>query len=378
MERSSQTRQGPLAPTPVTLTSIHDVKVYYELDPSAVIRAKVQGIITRVDSRGGIVFFKLYDGTDSIQLIANRVDFSDSDWRSIRSIKQSFRIDVDAYVSLSRSGTISLDLRTVPSQITELRLDLLPEGAAESTTRIASQIFLARLRAQATKFFTEQEFVELEPNFISVLWDSTGLRPLRVDYPGFGGPAYLVPSPSPQLIRAMVLTGRQRMFSVSRCFTTTYRDANSSYQSVVLCAKEMGGSLDRMANLAIEAIRAILTDVSTRPTGPSHLRSPWPKSELNWPATSTSAKMTTPQIHVFKDVATDMMLKDRKIQLFRICWPPDFVLAEGATELMEGNLALGSLTLHIERMLFLIRSDKTLRRLWNEGLKNNAHKSAQG
>lgn len=352
----------------ITLTSVRDIKIYNDLNPSAIIRAKLQGIVTRVDPHGGIIFFKLYDGTDSIQLIADRKKYDEVGWESIRSIKRLVRLSVDSTVGVSRSGVISIILQKVPAQTPEFNFDILPDSLTEPRT-IESQIFLARLRTRASRFFADQEFVELEPNFISAFWEVTGLEPLKVDYPGFGGPVYLVPSPAPQLLRALVVTGKQKIFSISRCFTTSYRDSASSYQSLILCAKEIGGTLDQIINVGVEAIRTILSDIATRPLGVSFLIETWPIIELNWPPKPTALKITNPQIHVFKEFTNDKVLIDREINIFRICWPPDFVLAEGAAETLEGSVILSSLTLHIERMVLLIQSDPSLRRLWNEGLK---------
>jgi lysyl-tRNA synthetase class II len=352
----------------IILTSVRDIKIYHDLDPSAMIRAKLQGIVTRVDARGGIIFFKLYDGTDSIQLIANRDNFDEATWESIRSIKRLMRLSIDSSVGTSRSGVISIILQSLPIQTPEFNVDLLPDKLTEPRT-IESQIFLARLRSQASKFFADKDFVELETNFISASWEVTGLYPLRVDYPGFGGPAYLVPSPSPQLLRALVVTGKPKMFSISRCFTTSYRDSSSSYQSLTLCAKEIGGTFDQIINVGVEAIRTILSDIATRPLDASFLTDSWPSVELSWPPRPTALKITNPQIHIFKEFPNDKVLLNREINLFRICWPPDFILAEGATEILESSVMLNSLTLHIERMVLLVQSDPSLRRLWNEGLK---------
>jgi hypothetical protein len=351
------------------LSSVRDIKLYYISDAEVKIYAKLQGIITRADPHGKIIFFRLFDGTDTIQLIADRGDFSEEDWLIIRSIKKSNRISVDASVGISSNGTISLFLKTIPIQTTEVNLDKLQEVNTEPGT-ISSQIFLARLRTQATNFFVDQDFIEIEPNFVSASWESTGLEALKVDYPGFGGPAYLVPSPSPQILRALILTGKQRIFSISRCFTTSFRDSASSYQSLILCAKEIGVSLDRMINLSIEAIRKILGDVSTRPEGTIFLNSQWPIVELSWPPKATNLLLTSPIIHVFKNFDSDLILSKRNILLFRAIWPPDFVLAEGSVEFLGENVSIGSLTLHIERMLFLIKADSTIRRIWHEGLRN--------
>jgi aspartyl/asparaginyl-tRNA synthetase len=363
-----QRRNDSLSQLPIVLTSVRDIKIYYELDPKANIRAKLQGIITRVNPKGGIIFFRLYDGTDSIQIIADRNDFNETEWLNIRSIKQSFRIQIESPVGVSKNGTISIILQKVPSNTIELNLDILPEGNKEPAI-IGAQIFLSRFRHQASKFFLDQDYLEMEPNFVSVSWASTGLEALEVEYPGFGGPVYLIPSPSPQILRALLVTGKQRMFSISRCFTTSYRDAASSYQSLILCAKEIDSSLDRMISLGESAIRGILSDVSTRLTETMFLKSSWPTLELDWPPKTISLRITSPQIQIFRDLKSDEILKNSNLTLFRICWPPDFVLVEGSAEFLEKGIVIGSLTLHIERMVFLIRSDPTLRLLRHEEIR---------
>src|SRR5258708_36095774 len=81
--QQSNKEEAPNTDQAITLHSAHDIKVYYSLDPENNIRGRLQGIITRVHTRGSIIFYKLFDGTDSIQMIANRTRFPETVWESI-------------------------------------------------------------------------------------------------------------------------------------------------------------------------------------------------------------------------------------------------------------------------------------------------------
>jgi len=203
---------------PIVLTSARDVKVYKRLSPDADLTATLCGIIVRVNKRGGIIFFNLYDGSDSIQIIANRNDFAPSDWEKIKGIKVSSRITVNNLeVTFPSSGRISLVLNKLPSLEANIAISV-PKSEQEN---VKIQILLSHLRNLAGKYLRDKGFLEIEPNFISSSWDIGGIQPLRVNYPGFGVSAYLMPSPAPQLLKSAIVSGQNNVFCVSRCFTVT-------------------------------------------------------------------------------------------------------------------------------------------------------------
>ena len=141
----------------------------------------------------------------------------------------------------------------------------------------------------------------------------------------------------------------------------------------MLYAMEIDASLERMFGLATDALREVLSNFSTRPSELT-FSSKWPIKEMNWPPYSTNLNVSNPEIQVFNDFAlNDPTLHEQEIRLFRICFPPNIVLAEGSLRHLDGGIGLGSLAIHIERIVLLIRTDTSIRRLRHQDATNNFH-----
>lgn len=348
---------------PVILTSARDVKIYEHLSNEIELIAFLQGIITRVHNLGKIIFYDVFDGTDTIQIIANRQDFSEKDWKSLSAIKISSRISVRGRIGHSNKGAISLFLKELPTQEVDL---LVISPSIVQNEVVSGQIFLAQLREQARNFFhLEERFLEIEPQLISTSWKNGGIQPLRIDYPGFGVFEYLAPSPAPQLLKAIIVTGWNRVFCISRCFTFTYRDSIVGAESPILSAKKLMGTLDEMIDLSKRAVIEILKRSIADPKQRSFFDNDWLVKQCDWPPIPAKLEIDRPEIQRFNQIeSNNQRMKARKIAIFRICWPPNLVLVEGFSELLGGSIPLGSVTIHFERMVKLL-SPVELRRIRN-------------
>lgn len=80
-------------------------------------------------------------------------------------------------------------------------------------------------------------FVEVNTRIISRFLGDEILEPLHADYPGYGAPAYLSPSPSSQLSEFLAVTLLPRVFTETISITSSYRFPNGSTEIPIIMAK---------------------------------------------------------------------------------------------------------------------------------------------
>lgn len=360
-----QKRKSILPPKEVFLQQTRDALIFFELISDQPIRVELRGIVTKVRHHGGIIFFNFEDSTAKIQLIAQHNNFNDSEWNAICHFKPSDRIIAQGMMSRSKTGEASVLLcKVLP---VEENVDAGNENrTVKSLDRIGVRLFLARLRYKAEAYFRNNNFLQIEPNFISTTWIISGIEPLRVQYEGFGVPTYLTPSPGPQLVAAMEGTGVERVFAVSRCFTTTYRDETTSAESLILMAKISHSSLDELIDISQKALIAILGDIETMPDNYQTLISNgWRQIILSAPPIPGSLDISTPTFQIYelqKEKSSSLNTQFDEITILRACWPPKHVLVEGSLRKISGRFGVGTLTIFLERTVPLLK-DVSVRQL---------------
>jgi len=315
----------------------------------------LHGIITRVLPLYLVTFFDLFDGLDSIQLVAEKKDFSQDDWTAINSIKSYTRLIVEGQVlRYGNQERCSVLLKKVPT--IEPPLAPLERNAPTlSQERVAFQILLAELKNRASDLLVERGFLEVEPHLLSTYWSASLMQPLRVTFPGFGAPAaYLAVSPAPQLMRALVATGRDKVFCFSRCFTTTFRDEAASSESPLIMAQMLRADLSSTINLAQDVLKAVLKGVSDQ-TVSALVSGTWLQRKMEWPPIPAQLDLQIPEVRIFERIEKDSNLSGSNISLFKICWPRNSTLVEGGLEMIGEQVAFGFITIHLERIAPLFR-----------------------
>ena len=357
-EQESQLPSDP-ANIPI-LQSVDKVIGYWKLFPGTVAKSELYGVITRVTDIGHFVFVVLNDGTGSIQLIAKREDFSEDDWKQIKSQKEKARVRIVGLVGESERKRISILLSEVPSQLEELR----SKGRSFSwpDIRIVSrQVLLSNIRRHCVSFLAENKFLEIEPFFISRSWQGDGLHPLEVQYPGFGMPVFLVPSPAPQILKAIITTGNPRIFSVSRCFTGEFRDTMDRTEAVLICARIYPASWEELKTIAVNGIKSVLAQLQLTPAQERILKGEWVEKATTWPPDLTN--MTWQEevaIELFAPIrGGNKLFGDGEVQIFRICWRHErsnVYICDGLIESYEDGFKVGTINWHADRMVYILEN----------------------
>lgn len=355
------------------LTHARDVEICYRLMPEKTVIAELRGLVTRTTSRGALIFIRLLDATGSIQLVCDRSVLPHETWELVRKVRPLDRVRVRGRVGLTERKTLSIFVELIeeflPRTISDR--DVLDADQRGLTT----QFFLARIRLRATHYFREASFEEFEPSYLSASLEESRVEPLRVVFPGFGANAYLVPSPAMQLWEAVLITANPKVFCVSRCFSAAIRDGYTSAESMILCARQLGASLEGMCELAENAVKTIFGHFTTMPNTLQAWLGPqsWPIKKCQLASIEVAVK--SPEIHILEIPRNPTGRMPNDMSMFRICWPPpgssvvgNVVVAEGHVASVEENIVMGGITLHLERMVPVLR-DVTLRRLRHLGVR---------
>ncbi len=354
------------------LSYCRDVESHLQLRDGAEADASLIGLLTGARSSGGIRFFNLRDVTGVVQLIAERNDFSEGDWALLAGLKVGMRVSASGRVGKSKSGEASIFLYRVP-RVHDSTLEGPIAGAAPDYARVGHKIFVARLCNRVAEFLRGLNYLEIEPNFISLEWPSRGVEPLELVYPGFGGSAYLVPTPATQLIEALVGTGTKAVFAKSRCFSTTFRDEKASVESLIVSAKAIDVAPAEHYDLLRRCVWYSFGELETLPNAGLFPLQEWRRIVIDGPLSNhTGSDVRVPTLEVYRSPGIARTEGGvRVLELCRFVWPPRRTIAEGAQEQLDSGLTLASTTMHIERMASLLR-DVPVRQIQNLGIGGTA------
>jgi hypothetical protein len=354
---------------PTVLRYARDVGASLQLVPDGEALASLSGLVSKIRSSGRIRFIQLRDVTGSIQLVAEKETLGEASWASVTSMRAGARVSVEGHVGRTRMGEASVFL-TRPPILRSEDLGRPIAGSESQYANVGMQIFLARLRNRATDFYRASGLVEIEPKFISSAWETPGLEPIQLLYPGFGSTsACLAPSPSVQLLDAMLVTGTPAVFAASRCFSTTFRDERSSTESLIVAAKFIEATSAQLQQSILDAVEFVLSELETLPEAGFHPRESWKTTQISGPSPRRRDRdVDIPTFEVYRTPDIGRGSESvRLAEIYRLLWPARSVIAEGALEQLDAGVYLGSSTLHIERMASLLR-DVPVRRIRNLGL----------
>ena len=230
-----------------------------------------------------------------------------------------------------------------------------------------TQTFLARIKRLVRTHYENDTYVEISTRLISSTpIRDDGVYPLQVVYNGFGASFHITPSPVPQLINCLANTSYNKIFTMSRCFTQTYRDPVASVESVVISVASRSETIEKLLFEVDSMLREILAS--------PHLGE---KDSYNFPNTNkcefdridahSSAVVDSPQVQIFTDQNDDILVG-------RLCWPlnsidykdrnfSEYVIAEGYSAGSTEEPAFATMTINLERLITLLFDKTDLRRM---------------
>jgi hypothetical protein len=330
-----------------------------DLEPGTAVR--VYGVVTAVRKSRLIVFFDLLYTTGSIQVAAESHHFTEGEWSLIRHIGKEQRVYAEGVLGKTNSGTTTLFISTLPTVASSFVAPTLAATRPDYQS-IGAMLLTARVRAAAEEFFESQGYLRIDTRFLSAFWQHTiGVKPLLVNYQGFGRQVYIVPSPAQQLLEAIIATGENKVYSSTVSFTTTYRAPTDGVETAILMARTLGLDLETLIILGKAIIQHVLvrSGVSSMPDVGVAGADVWQRVEGNIgidilpKPIKASGEVGTYEVQLCSD--------ENNRKYLRFVLPSGDSILEVLIE-NSGSILLGILTFHIERVLVLLRHEP-IRRL---------------
>lgn len=350
----------------LSLDYVRDIRSQLRISSDVNLHARLRGIITFCNSRGGVIFFGLQDITGAILLVFEKRNFVSESWQAIRRLRASDFISVRGRVVARKRGP-SVEITEEPTKL-DTKLGISVADGDLSYRQVGGQIILSRLKNRICAYLQSAESVEIEPRLISIRWEGNGLEPLRIQYPGFGYNTYLAPTPFPQLLDTMIATALPRLHTIGKCFTTSYRDENSSTEACVIFGLIQETAIaEDLWKFLTGLIINTFADIETFPDNPDLLAADrWKRQISRWPPTISDLDVQTPTIQIFSPPA--ILARERKnecsdanrkksvevLELSRLIFPGKHVLIESSKEIRFGVLRIYAFSVHIERMIYLL------------------------
>lgn len=127
-----------------------------------------------------------------------------------------------------------------------------------------SLVMLSKICNEIRMHLDTLGFIEVNTRVISRYLGEEILEPLFAEYPGFGTPAYLSPSPSSQLSEFLAVTLLPKVFTKTISFTTSYRFPNGSTETPIIMAKAINLSKDEEKNIVLRISSSIVSSLSDK------------------------------------------------------------------------------------------------------------------
>lgn len=332
--------------------------------------AIIIGYVVSVRKSSRTIFADVRDYTNVIQLVMERESLSESDWNSCKRLKAHHRISAEGSVGSTRSGQKSIYASVKPTVLGRVNgaihdLDL-------QLSIFANQLLLSRMRFSFQKLVADLGYIEIEPRVLSSDWPKNGLEALRVNYPGFGSHATLATSPANQLREFMLATGNDRVFAISRCFSSTFRIENSSSEALIGMGYAKNLTVDSLVDLLIMIPERVVAAV-----GVSHVASKFTE-QTDLHIVRSDSDPLSPHVAASYQRVLEVCGNPGPHHVkavIRMSYPPGIVVAEGAVETIGGYVNIATFCIHFEQLLSLFsdlpaRNLRSLGRfeLWTEGI----------
>lgn len=320
------------------------------------IGAHVIGLITQRYKKSDRLDWTLTDETGSVPIVVQNAVL-DTPFEIARGKLRGDRVDVRGFLGKNPRGSTSIIATRIADPSPNAN-KALPGGS-----EAAAGIYIARLTAHFRTRLIADGYLEIATKLLSSSWPVTGLYPLKALYDGFGQPFYIAPSPLPQLVKSLIETRYEKIFTVSRCFTQTYRDPTASVESAIISTATTQGSIESALSMCHSMVERLYLAAETAPRQERPATLVVRRGE--WPPGETQA-VSSPEVQLYEVAGPD---GTRLVG--RLLWPQlraagedfqEYVLAEGFSQAKTGE-SLTCFTINIERLLALLFAEVDIRRI---------------
>lgn len=343
--RASATREGlgylGLQMTPASLKPLSD-----DLEPGDL--AAGYGAVVAVRKSKLTVFFDLRYLNGLFQIAAERSSVSDAEWSSIRSIRQGDRMYAEGIIRRTLSGALTLFVSKPPLAVETFISDTLA-ATRHDFRSIAARLVIAELRVAAESFFNGMGYTRVDTRVVSASWprnSETSVHPVQVYYVGFGDPVYLAPSPSPQLVDALIISGAPGVYASTSSFTTSYRQPTDAVETAIVAAKTLDIDLEELGGMCVGLMSHVQEAVFPDQSSPT-ARPGWDTKRFSLPGDSPQQVDVPRELWVMDVESGPEVSGSRVIAL----WYERCLAIEASAEQVAEDAYLSTLVFHPERLL---------------------------
>ena len=139
----------------------------------------------------------------------------------------------------------------------------------------SSAIFISKISNEIKEKLSQLSFIEVNTRIISRFIGEYMMEPLQANYPGYGAPAYLSPSPSSQLSEFLAITLLPRVFTQTISITQSYRFPNGSSETPIIMAKAVNLPEDKDREIIHEITRSVFLELTDSPYSVCEITGEW-------------------------------------------------------------------------------------------------------
>lgn len=211
---------------------------------------------------------------------------------------------------------------------------------------------------------SEQNFVEVNTRIITRNIGEEILEPLLAVYPGYGSPAYLIPSPSSQLAEFLAVTLLPKVFTETVSITSSYRFPNGATELPIIMAKAINLPLKGLQEIVLKISHHILSSLSDEKYQVKHV-------ECEWGNESARHELCDQNYFIYYTYSTNIASIGKRWSsiLNTICQlkdEKDNLLAECAVETVNEHIKISTITFYPTQYLNWIKKapKRQLLNLW--------------
>lgn len=187
------------------------------------------------------------------------ISFSADDFRYVRDQFQKGK-RVRVYASVAANSKNVRYLHKIEG--VEFLEEINQWGKEYDIMEQESLVLISKICNKICLRLSNLSFVEVNTRIISRYVGEESLEPLLAVYPGYGSPAYLIPSPSSQLSEFLAVTLLPKVFTKTVSITSSYRFPNGATEIPIIMAKAINLSPDEEKDIILKTSSNIISALS--------------------------------------------------------------------------------------------------------------------
>lgn len=290
------------------------------------VRGKISAILKRANQgEKGVTIVELKDNTGTIKIRIENID----DKTRIKDLFAKNRIlNVSGKLAKNKNGDLII-LGDLSESHSHESIDKAYQNDDAELKEQQSRSMISKICRILSLELEKKGYIEISTKVVSREWNEEAFNVMTANYPGFGTPVILVPSPFSQLLDFLLATFNDKAFSVTSSFASSYRFPHSPTEMKIVYAVNMAKGNQKLTELMKEFHDIIIEEIKK-------LLSP--------------EKLNTPDLHFYIESPNLQVIADNwtsVIQnIIRYQSGDGDVFMEGSEEVTDGGMRIQTLVVY--------------------------------